>query len=260
MPPLTLVTPPLAAVVAVAALPPMLKPAAVPVMFVPTKTEGVPSAGVTKVGLFDRTTLPVPVEAVTPVPPFATGKVPVTPVVSGRPVTLVITPLAGVPSAGVTKVGPLDNTLLPEPVDVVTPVPPLATGSVPVTPVANGSPVTLVIKPLAGVPSTGATKVGLLDSTLLPLPVEVVTPEPPLATGKVPVVPPSIGKPVALVNVALVGVPKAGVTSVGELRSAFVAIAVEMLTNSVLISVPLTILSGSPDGSASLVAKFVLCV
>lgn len=145
----------LVALVAVAALPPMLRAAAVPVMFVPTKADGVPSAGDTKVGLSDRTTLPVPVEVVTPVPPFATGSVPVTPVVSGRPVTLVITPLAGVPSAGVTSTG---------------------------------------------------------------------------------------------------------LVSVGDVVSALVAIATEMLLNSVLISVPLTILSGSPDGSESLVAKLVLCV
>jgi hypothetical protein len=42
---------------------------------------GVPSKGVTSVGDVDRTTLPVPVELVTPVPPFRTGKVPVTCVV-----------------------------------------------------------------------------------------------------------------------------------------------------------------------------------
>ena len=64
------------AVVAVAAFPPIFKPAAVPVMFVPTNAEGVPKAGVTKVGEFDKTTLPVPVEVVTPVPPLATAKVP----------------------------------------------------------------------------------------------------------------------------------------------------------------------------------------
>lgn len=39
---------------------------------------GVPKIGVTKVGVLERTTLPVPVEAVTPVPPLATGSVPVT--------------------------------------------------------------------------------------------------------------------------------------------------------------------------------------
>jgi len=41
---------------------------------------------VTRVGLLLSTTLVVPVEVVTPVPPFATGKVPVTPVLSGMPV------------------------------------------------------------------------------------------------------------------------------------------------------------------------------
>jgi hypothetical protein len=67
--------------------------------------DGVPKAGVTNVGLVDSTLLPEPVEVVTPVPPFATGKVPVTPVVSGRPVTFVIVPEAGVPKAGVVNVG-----------------------------------------------------------------------------------------------------------------------------------------------------------
>ena len=43
-------------------------------------------------------------------------------------------PDVGVPRIGVTSVGEVDNTLLPEPVLVVTPVPPLATASVPVTP------------------------------------------------------------------------------------------------------------------------------
>ena len=35
---------------------------------------GVPSRGVTSVGLVESTTAPVPVEVVTPVPPDATGK------------------------------------------------------------------------------------------------------------------------------------------------------------------------------------------
>jgi hypothetical protein len=62
-------------------------------------------------------------------------------------------PDVGVPSTGVTKVGLVDKTLLPEPVEVVTPVPPLATGNVPVTPVESGRPVKLVAVPLLGVPS-----------------------------------------------------------------------------------------------------------
>ena len=64
-----------------------------------------------------------------PVPPLATGNTPVTPVDKGRPVALVSVPLEGVPKAGVTSVGLLDNTALPVPVEVVTPVPPLVTGS-----------------------------------------------------------------------------------------------------------------------------------
>ena len=61
--------------------------------------------------------------------------VPVTPVLSGKPVQFVSVPLEGVPSTGVVnvglvKVGPLESTTEPEPVDVVVPVPPLATGTV----------------------------------------------------------------------------------------------------------------------------------
>ena len=89
-------------------------------------------------------------------PPLAVGKVPVTPVDKGKPVTFVNTPDCGVPSIGVINVGVLAKTSAPEPVSLVTaaakfsldgvprnvatpepkdviPVPPLATASVPVT-------------------------------------------------------------------------------------------------------------------------------
>ena len=62
------------------------------------------------------------------VPPFATGRTPVTPDVSGSPVRLVATPEVGVPRSGVTSVGEVLKTTLPVPVLVVTPVPPLRTG------------------------------------------------------------------------------------------------------------------------------------
>ena len=65
-------------------------------------------------------TTPFDVSVVAPVPPLATGKVPVTPVVNGRPVTLVITPDVGVPRRGVTKVGLVANTKAPVPVSFVT--------------------------------------------------------------------------------------------------------------------------------------------
>ena len=73
-------------------------------MFVPKAAVGDTGVPV-NVGEADSTVLPVPVEEVTPVPPLATGRVPVTPVVKGSPVTLVITPLAGVHKAGVVSVG-----------------------------------------------------------------------------------------------------------------------------------------------------------
>jgi hypothetical protein len=53
-----------AAVVAVAALPPIFNADAVPVMFVPTNAVGVPRAGVTNVGLVAKTAAPVPVSSV----------------------------------------------------------------------------------------------------------------------------------------------------------------------------------------------------
>ena len=43
--------------------------------------------------------------------------------------------------------------------------------------------------PEVGVPNTGVVSDGLVDSTTLPVPVLVVTPVPPLATGSVPVTP-----------------------------------------------------------------------
>lgn len=55
---------------------PAVRPAAVPVMLVPTRAEGVPRAGVTRVGEVDNTVFPVPVLVVTPVPPLATASVP----------------------------------------------------------------------------------------------------------------------------------------------------------------------------------------
>ena len=71
-----------------------------------------------------------------PVPPLATGRIPVTPVVSGNPVALVSVTEVGVPRTGVTNVGDVERTFDPEPVEVVTPVPPFATASVPANVIA----------------------------------------------------------------------------------------------------------------------------
>ena len=59
---------------------------------------------------------------VSPVPPFATGNVPVTPVESGNPVALVNVPLDGVPRAPpLTTNAPAEPVLTPR--AVTTPVP-----------------------------------------------------------------------------------------------------------------------------------------
>jgi len=118
---------------------PAVKPDAVPVIFVPTNADGVPSAGVTRVGLVAKTNEPVPVSSVTAAIKFALDGVarkvatpvpkPLTPVEIGKPVALVNVADVGVPNTGVTSVGLVDNTLLPEPVLVPTPVPPLVTFS-----------------------------------------------------------------------------------------------------------------------------------
>lgn len=49
---------------------------------------------------------------------FVTGRFPVTPVDNGKPVALVNVNVVGVPRLGVTKVGEVANTLLPDPVFV----------------------------------------------------------------------------------------------------------------------------------------------
>ena len=51
----------------------------------------------------------------------------------------------------------------------VNPVPPLATGNVPVTPVVRGKPVRLVATPDAGVPRTGATSVNAVPLVVAPV-------------------------------------------------------------------------------------------
>ena len=101
-------------------------------------------------------------------PPFTTGSVPVA-LATGMLVQLLRLPEAGVPNTGVVSVGDVrlalvsvgdcDSTTLPVPVDVLTPVPPFATGRIPVTEEA-GSAVQLDRFPDKGVPSVGEVKVG----------------------------------------------------------------------------------------------------
>jgi hypothetical protein len=169
----------------------------------------------------------------TPVPPLATGKTPVVPASIGKLEQLDRLPDDGVPNAGEVKLGELERTTLPDPVEPVTPVPPLATGKVPVTPAVSdtiGKLVQLDKLPDEGVPNAGEVRLGELERTTLPDPVLDVTPVPPLATDKVPVVPASIGSPVQLVNEPDAGVPRAGVTSAGDVAKTSAPVPVSPVT------------------------------
>jgi hypothetical protein len=230
---------------------PAVKPEAVPVMFVPTKADGVPSAGVTKVGEVAKTNDPVPVSSVTAEIRLADDGVPKnvatpvprpeTPVEIGKPVKLVAVPEAGVPKAGVTNVGLFDRTTAPVPVELVTPVPPFATGKVPVMSAVER----LTASQVALVPSVCRYLFALLvwlGNRLFNAPAAVEAPVPPSATARsvMPVIEPPV-------------------IAAAEL-SVFVATAVAMLLYSVSISVPLTIFKGLPGDKLSLVAKFTVLV
>jgi len=97
---------------------------------------------------------PLAVKDAPPEPPFATVK-------AVERVKLVAD---AAPRIGVTRVGEVERTTLPDPVEVVTPVPPDTTGSVP---------------DAIAVPATEYNA---------PLAVNDVTPVPPASTGSVPAV------------------------------------------------------------------------
>ena len=177
---------------------PAVKPEAVPVIFVPTSADGVPKAGVTKVGEVAKTAEPVPVSSVTAADKFAEVNDPkevafpdevTIPVKSAFVVfalstysvvakavvlspTVCVTPIVPVGKDGVpVKVGESDKTTLPVPVEAVTPVPPLATGNIPVTPDVSGNPSALVKVTDVGVPKIGVIKVAEVCLTKGPVPV-----------------------------------------------------------------------------------------
>jgi hypothetical protein len=160
-----------------------------PVAFVRVPDDGVPSAGVTRVGEVAKTKAPLPVSSVTADARFALDGVPrnvatpaarpETPVEIGNPVAFVRVAEDGVPNAGVTRVGEVANTSAPLPVSSVTAVARLALEGVPrnvaipaarpLTPVEIGSPVQFVRVPEAGVPRTGATRVSVVPSVVAPV-------------------------------------------------------------------------------------------
>lgn len=152
-----------------------------PVPCVRTTEEGVPNAGVTKigelsVGVVANTMLPdpetvVPRAVATPVPK------PAKPVDTGNPVVLVRMPDNGVPKTGAVNVGEemvgdVCRTIPPLPVTAAckadkTPLP------APTKPVAIGSPVALVRLNAVGVPSEGDTSIGEVRVLLVSVWVDV---------------------------------------------------------------------------------------
>jgi hypothetical protein len=119
-------------------------------------------------GAVPNTSAPLPVSSVTAAIMLALVGVdsivatpvpnPVTPVETGKPVALVSVADDGVPKAGVTKTGELLRTTLPDPVELVTPVPPFATPNVP-------SSVTAPLVAVAGVkPVVPPEKVDTADT------------------------------------------------------------------------------------------------
>lgn len=139
-------------------------------------------------------------------------------------------------NTGVERVGPVANTAAPEPVSSVSKAFRLALVGVvknvaapvasPETPVEIGRPVALVKVTLLGVPRAGVTSVGDVANTAAPVPVSSVKAARRLALLGVakkaatfvprPEMPVETGRPVALVRTAALGVPRAGVTRVGD--------------------------------------------
>ena len=143
--------------------------------------------GVVSAGEVEKTRLPaVPVSLVKAVARLAELGVarnsatlvpsPLTPVDIGRPVHEVSVPEVGVPRMGVTSVGLVASAFAPEPVEVVTPVPPDKTASVAESPAAvpevfwlSVGKVQFAKFPDVGVPSIGVTKVGDVKESVSPL-------------------------------------------------------------------------------------------
>jgi hypothetical protein len=117
---------------------------------------------------------------VAPVPPFAIGKVPVTPVVNGKPVAFVNTPDAGVPNAGAVKVGEVKVLLVNVSVPARVAKVPEAAGKVIAVPVPATAGAEIVAVPdvdpakatdvADATPKVGVTKVGEVAKTKAPEP------------------------------------------------------------------------------------------
>lgn len=202
--------------------------------------------GVASVGDVPNTAAPVPVSFVNAAARFAEVGVarnvatlepsPETPLEIGRPVAFVSVAALGVPRSGVTSAGEVAKTAAPLPVSFVSAPARLAEVGVarnvatpepsPLIPVATGKPVALVSVAADGVPRSGVTRAGDVANTAAPEPVSFVSAAARLAEVGVaknvaipepsPLIPVETGSPVTLVNVPELGVPRTGVTNVGD--------------------------------------------
>jgi hypothetical protein len=151
-----------------------------------------------KVGFEDKTTDPVPVAVVVPVPPIPTARIPeVTldalidgvnglPLLSNDPIILILLAFKVPP-----KVGFVERATDPVPVAVVVPVPPIPIDKIPEVildalivnglPLLSNEPMKLMLLAFKVPP-----KVGFEDKTTDPVPVAVVVPVPPIPMDKTP--------------------------------------------------------------------------
>jgi hypothetical protein len=182
-------------------VPPLATARAVPSVI--EVADAAPKTGVTNVGDVDSTFEPVPVLA-TEIKFLEESVAKALDAV--KPDNCKLVPVA-TPKTGVTNVGDVDSTFEPEPVLVVTPVPPLVT--------ANDVPSVRLVADAA--PKIGVTNVGEVASTLFPVPV--------LAT-EIKFFDASVAKALDAVKpdsnkLVPVAAPILGVTNVGDVFSTF---------------------------------------
>ena len=177
-------------------------------------------------------------DAPVPLLRLVTGRLPVTPVESGSPVALVSVIADGVPRFGVTSVGLVASTASPEPVTANSPtVPALSYSTRPVVP-----PVMVVVLMVMPDDPAGVAHVPSPRQKVLE---EAPVPELRFVTGRLPVTPVLSGRPVALVSTIALGVPRAGVTSVGDVARTIAPVPVGVVAQS-SASVPLVV-TGEPE-------------
>lgn len=209
------------------------------------------NAGVVRLGLVPNTSAPDPVSSVTAAARFALEGVPRNVRIPVPVVVVEGAPPAPPPiiRAFAARTPELASVLAalkygsPPEVPPVSPVPPLATGNVPVTSLARST--LPAVK--AEVPFPFKT------------PVRVVAPLPPRVTGSVLIVPPSIGRPVALVRVSELGVPKFGVVRVGDVARTLLPVPVFVtLATFLLASKANAVLAVNPERVAVPLADSVV--